>query len=218
LRRTDVVSSILVERLLGLVSLAVFGVFAAALAPSILGGETVNHLELLAQTAGAVLVILGLLAFSFTRPCGWIVESIAERTARVRFLGKATELLLRVYHSFRAYRDHRRTLGTFLLLSLAENLLPITRAFLVAEALHIHVGVLFFAVIVPLELLVSRLPITIDGLGLREGVFMWTMLKVGVPESQGFAVGLMNHILFLLSVLPGGVIHFLAVRRTSKET
>lgn len=216
-RRAEIVSSILVERFLGLVALTLFGVLGAALAPAVLGGDGIDRAGLLALTIGTAAAITFLFAFSFTSACERLVESMAARAAGIRFVGRGAELLAKVYRSFRAYREHRGALAAFFALSLFENVLPMARAYCVARALHVDVGFLFFAAIVPLELLVIRLPVTIDGFGIREGLFMWFLVKMGVPESVGFAVGLVNHVLFLLAVAPGGVIHFLGARRAEKE-
>jgi uncharacterized membrane protein YbhN (UPF0104 family) len=207
-RRADVVSSILVERFLGLVALALFGVAGAALAPLALAGAVPDRGRLLGAAVGAAVAVIGGLAFSFTPAAGRLVDAAAERARGTRLVGRAAEVLAKVYRSFHGYREHRGVLGAFLALSLLENLLPIVRAYLVARALHADVSFVFFAAIVPLELLLIRLPLTVDGFGLREGLFTWFLAKVGVPGSLGFAVGLVNHVLFLLAVVPGGVMHF----------
>jgi uncharacterized protein (TIRG00374 family) len=208
-RRADVVSSILVERFLGLVALALFGIAGAVLAPSVLGDAAPDGRRLLAVAIGAAAALTLLLGFSFTSACERLVDLVANGTASVRLVGKATALLAKVYRSFRGYRSHGVALLVFFLLSLVENALPIVRAFCVARALHVDAPFLFFAAIVPIELLLIRLPITIDGFGLREGIFTWFLAKIGVPGSLGFAVGLVNHALFLIAVMPGGVMHFL---------
>ena len=207
-RRADIVSSILVERFLGLVSLALFGFVGAALAPAVLGGGAIDQKRLLLIVGGAAVGITLALAFSFTSTCERIVDAATARGRGVRGLDRAVEVAAKVYRSFRGYRQHRGALALFLGLSLAENLLPIGRALFVARALHVHTPMLFFTAIVPIESLLIRLPITVDGFGLREGVFTYFLAKMGVPQSVGFAVGLVNHVLFLLAVMPGGVIHF----------
>ena len=206
-RRADIVSSILVERFLGLVSLAIFGFVGAVLAPAVLGGGAIDQKRLLLIVGGTAVVITLALAFSFTSTCERIVDAVTARGRGVRGLGRAVEVAAKVYRSFRGYRQHRGALALFLGLSLAENLLPIGRALFVC-ALHVHTPMLFFTAIVPIESLLIRLPITVDGFGLREGVFTYFLAKMGVPQSVGFAVGLVNHVLFLLAVMPGGVIHF----------
>jgi uncharacterized protein (TIRG00374 family) len=208
-RRADVVSSILVERFLGLVALAVFGFGGAVLAPAVLGGGAVDRARLLVIAGGAALAIVAALGFSFTPACERLVDAVSARAAGRRGVGRPAEVLAKVYRSFRGYREHRGVLAAFFALSLVENLLPVARALCVGRALHVNVPALFFVAIVPIELLLIRLPVTVDGFGLREGVFTFFLAKMGVPQSLGFAVGLVNHVLFLLAVMPGGVIHLL---------
>ena len=215
-RRADVVSSILVERFLGLVSLAIFGFVGAVLAPAVLGGGAIDSARLLLIVGGAAVAVTLALAFSFTSTCARLVDATTARVSGVRWLGRAAEIVAKVYRSFRGYREHRGALALFLALSLAENLLPIGRALLTARALDVHTPILFFTAIVPMESLLIRLPITVDGFGLREGVFTFFLAKMGVPQSLGFAVGLVNHVLFLLAVMPGGVMHFLGSAEKSR--
>lgn len=212
-RRAEIVSSILVERFLGLVALAVFGVVGAALAPAVLGGLEFDRDRLLLLACAAAAAVTAAFAFSLTDASGRLADRIAARLAGKRFLGRAAEVLVKVFRSFRAYRDHRGALTVFFVLTLLENLFPMVRAYLVARALQVDVPFLFFASVVPIELLIIRLPLSIDGFGIREGLFMWFLAQRGIDESLGFAVGLVNHVLFLLAVLPGGVMHFLGDRK-----
>jgi hypothetical protein len=198
-----------VERALGLVALAVFGFVGAVLAPAVLGGGVIDQRRLLFIVGGATVAVTAALAFAFTSTCERLVDFTIERAGRVRWLARAADVLGKVYRSFRGYREHRGALTLFLVLSIAENLLPIGRALFVARAMHVYTPILFFTAIVPIELLLIRLPLTVDGFGLREGVFTFFLAKVGVPQSTGFAVGLTNHVLFLLAVMPGGVLHFI---------
>ena len=177
-----------------------------------LSGVSFDGPRLLGLAVAAAALVTGTFAFSFTEACGRLVEAAAARFADTRFVGRGVGILAKVYRSFRAYRDHKGALTAFFLLTLLENFFPMVRAYCVARALHVDVPFLFFAAIVPIELLVIRLPLTIDGFGVREGLFTWFLTKVGVDESLGFAVGLVNHVLFLLAVLPGGVMHFLGNR------
>lgn len=208
-RLPDVVSSILVERLLGLVALAIFGVVAAALFPVMMGAGEVDPRQLLMIAGGAALLSGVALAFSFTAACEKLVLAITGHLAGVRFVGKFANTFGKIYTSYREYRTRRGTLTVFFALTMLENTLPILRAWLVALALNVPVPLTYFFVIVPLELVLIRIPVSFDGFGIREGLFVYFLALVGVPESTGFAVGLANHLLFLVAVLPGGLFHLL---------
>lgn len=208
-RLPDVVSSILVERLLGLVALAVFGVVAAALFPVMVQSGETDLGQLLGIVIGAAVLAFGAFAFSFTAACEKMVLAMTGRLAGVRFIGKFAGTLGRIYRSYREYRSHRGTLAAFFVLTLLENALPIVRAWIVAVALHAPVSLTYFFVIVPLELVLIRIPISFDGFGIREGLFVYFLALVGISESVGFSIGLTNHVLFLVAVLPGGIFYLM---------
>lgn len=212
-RRAEIVSSILVERFLGMVALGLFGVVGAALAPAVLGKLEFDRQKLLLLACAAAVAVTAAFAFSLTDAAGRLAEGAAARFAGKRHAGRIAEVLVKVFRSFRAYRENRGALTLFFVLTLLENFFPMVRAYLVARAMHVDVPFLFFASMVPIELLVIRLPLSVDGFGIREGLFTWFLAQRGIDESLGFAVGLVNHVLFLLAVLPGGVMHFLGERR-----
>jgi glycosyltransferase 2 family protein len=205
----DVVSSILVERVLGLVALGVFGVVAAVLFPVMMGSGEVDPTRLLAIAGGAAVAAALALAFSFTAAFEKLVLAVTARLAGVRFVGRFAATLGRVATSYRAYRTRHGTLVVFFALTLLEVSLPTVRAWIVARALGCDVPLTVFFVIVPLELLLIRIPVSFDGFGIREGLFVYFLSLVGVPESLGFATGLANHVLFLVAVLPGGIFHLM---------
>jgi glycosyltransferase 2 family protein len=208
-RVPDIVSSILVERLLGLVALAIFGVAAAALFPLMQRGGEVDAMGLLFVAGGAAVAAGIALAFSFTATCERIVLAVTARLEGVRLVGRFARTLGKIYSSYRGYRTCRGALAIFFALTMLENAMPVVRAWIVALALGAWVPPAYFFVIVPLELVLIRIPISFDGFGIREGLFVYFLALVGIPESLGFAVGLANHVLFLVAVLPGGLFHLM---------
>ncbi|MBZ0268365.1 flippase-like domain-containing protein [bacterium] len=217
-RVPDIVSSILVERLLGLVALAIFGVAAAALFPLMMGQGDVDAMGLLLIAGGAAVAAGIALAFSFTATCERIVLAVTARLEGARFVGRIAKTLGKIYGSYREYRTCRGTLAIFFALTMLENAMPVVRAWIVALALGAWVPPAYFFVIVPLELVLIRIPVSFDGFGIREGLFVYFLGLVGISESLGFAVGLANHVLFLVAVLPGGLFHLLdlAARRGAR--
>jgi glycosyltransferase 2 family protein len=57
-------------------------------------------------------------------------------------------------------------------LTFGQQLLGVIVTWLTARGLGVDVGLLFMAGILPLTLLISRLPVSINGLGVFEGVFI----------------------------------------------
>jgi glycosyltransferase 2 family protein len=65
------------------------------------------------------------------------------------------------------------------------------------------VGIIPFSALFPLMTLVTMLPITLSGLGVRELIFTEALSLVGIPRDQGLIISLATSALFLLSNLSG---------------
>ena len=72
--------------------------------------------------------------------------------------------------------------------------------------------------VVPLIYLTEALPISINGLGVREGAFVFFFTKIGVSKEEAFAVGLLViSIRYIFIMLMGGSL-FLKEMLGSKTT
>ena len=65
--------------------------------------------------------------------------------------------------------------------------------YFVALALHVHVGFVYFTSVVILGILVSLLPISMAGIGVREGVFIYYLGLVGVSKENAFLVSFLDN-------------------------
>jgi uncharacterized protein (TIRG00374 family) len=204
--RAEIAASIVVERLVGLLALLVFGLIACVFFVAMLGSETLPVGRLFPVAAGTIVVTGALFVFSFTSIFSQFVSRVVPWTARVPLVRKFSPKIQRLYDAYREYRGHPLALLSFFLLTCLENALPIVRAWIVARALHVEVPLTLFLMVVPIELLLIRLPVTFDGFGVREGLFAYFLSTfAGVDKAVAFSVGLANHLLFLVALIPGGV-------------
>jgi glycosyltransferase 2 family protein len=199
-----IIASIIVERLIGLLALAMFAFVGVLVVLNLYAG-----IIPLSAAAGlvivAVAVALAVGCWFVTTPSfgalvrrgvGWIGKSGGPRARLAATLGD-------VQGALALYRGKPAPLAGFFLLTCLENLVAIIRAWFVALAFGIEIGVVLFFVITPIEQFASRLPISIHGFGIREGLFMYALSLVGVSAATGLAVGLVNHLVFIVAVLPG---------------
>ncbi|MEO6629255.1 MAG: lysylphosphatidylglycerol synthase domain-containing protein, partial [Aquihabitans sp.] len=87
----------------------------------------------------------------------------------------------------------------------AYQLILIGAALMAARALDLPAGVGPTALLafVPAVLIAQVLPISISGLGVREGLFALFLHPLGVPRSQAIALGLLLYLLNLVVSLFG---------------
>lgn len=74
--------------------------------------------------------------------------------------------------------------------------------YLIAFSIGINVDIVFMAGVVPLTLLFSRIPVSVEGFGVFEAIFATLMALGGVPGSEALAVALISRIIRLLVLSP----------------
>lgn len=77
----------------------------------------------------------------------------------------------------------------------------------VVHALKIDIAVWDLAVIVPLSLVVQMLPVSVNGLGVREAAFSFYFVRLGLPIEGAVLLSLFGAILIMLFSLTGAVVY-----------
>ena len=205
----EVVASIIVERFIGFLSALVLAVLSLILLTH-LGylGDRVIFAWLLGggMLLGAVfLFVVSVSETAFLLFHDKVLHGIKHRPIAQK---------LREFHdTYRSFAADRRNLTTFFGLTFAEQLLPILDTWLVARGMGIEVGVLYFAAALPLALLISRLPISIDGIGVFEGMFIVLMSLAGLSAAQAVAIAVVSRILGTITYIPWWIAYSISSRK-----
>ena len=200
---SEILSSILVERVLGMLVLLIFVMFGCGLFLVKISGSQFDVNKLMGWTA--LLGILGLLIFlaPFHSNFSNILDKIIfNRTSKTRWV-KFGEKLRKLLEDYRQYRTFKFTLISFVLLTVIDNLTMVAWVYCVTLGLNVHVPIIYILTFIPLITFFSRLPFSVDGFGIQEGGFLYFMALLGHSKSVGLSVGLINHFLALISILPG---------------
>jgi uncharacterized protein (TIRG00374 family) len=103
------------------------------------------------------------------------------------------------------HRYPMRALVSALLISLPFTLNLVLVQVTIAYALNVHLPVGVFALFVPIIAIINLLPITFNGLGLREGIYTFLFVPVGVPAATAVAMSLAFYFLRFSAGLLGGL-------------
>jgi uncharacterized protein (TIRG00374 family) len=119
--------------------------------------------------------------------------------------------------ALRRYRGHHRALGQAFGLSLLLQALIIVTYYLIGAGLGLGVPLLYFFLFVPLITCLSMLPVSVAGLGIREGGVIYFFAKVGVPAAAALGMSL---VWFSLTVVVSGLggLVFLLDSHAAKRT
>jgi glycosyltransferase 2 family protein len=187
-----------VDRILGLGALYLLAFLAFAL-----GGPAVRHL------AGARVVLLGLglvfaaIAYVFFRP-GTARRLMAwSRLGSVDWIHKQFEIVQGAVH---VYRTELGEVIVAFIASVALQTLVVFYFYTVAHALLIPLTLPAAFLMVPLCTLIQTVPITFNGWGLRESLFVLYFRQVGLPRDSALAFSLVGASLIVVLSLSGAVV------------
>jgi hypothetical protein len=121
---------------------------------------------------------------------------LIHRDGWVRFVGA-------VHLGIDRFRRRPAAAIEVLVVAFAYQLAVALAAFLAAAALDLDVGWTAILAFMPVVAIVQVLPLTIGGLGLREGAFILFLGPLGVSTSQAIALGLLVYFLNLAVSLLG---------------
>jgi len=118
-------------------------------------------------------------------------------------------LLVKLRLMFRSYRTHWRALLEAALLSLVVHLIQAWMHVLMGRALDLNVPYSFAIIVYPLVGTFAAIPITLNGLGLREGGYIFLLAVIGIGNEKGIAFGLLLFLVVALDSLIGGLVFLL---------
>lgn len=191
-QRGAAVASVAIDRILGVVAIALMGAIGVV---SYARRHPDPQVQLVAVTSAVVVLVGSVGAVWADRWLRWLPEDWHDWTP--------VRLPLRIADSMAAYRDTPRTLVTVFGLSVIVQLLRILQAYGLGLGLGIDVPFSYYLVFMPIGLLMLLLPVSISGFGLPQGVMVWLLRPLGVPDPLSFALSTLIVLSGLFGNLPG---------------
>ena len=203
-RLSESAASVLMDRMLGVLSICLLGAFALTAAPQI-ARDSLTVVSL--AVAATACVVAGIVVFS-----GRAADSLRDASRRLpwpRFQRAGTALT----DAVRRYAHHRGELARVLAASLAVQALRVVQAFCLGRAIGIDLPIALFFVYIPIALLVMLLPITVNGFGTGQWAFVWLFGRAGVHPGEATALSLLFIGLGIVGNLPGALLYGTGDRR-----
>jgi uncharacterized membrane protein YbhN (UPF0104 family) len=109
----------------------------------------------------------------------------------------------------RSYRTHWSAIVQGIVLSLGVHLIQAWMHVLMGRALNLAIPFSFCLIVYPLVGTFAAIPISLNGLGLREAGYIFLLGLIGITTENGVAFGLLLFMIVALDSLIGGIV-FLA--------
>lgn len=195
---TRVLASLAGSRMAGMLGMAIWGLAAAILLRAGLGNGILAGIAVL---AGVIMLI-------------WTGALSADRIAPHGLVTRISAVLGRTLHSFTeafsAYRRHPNAVAQCIVVGAAGWGVNLFALDLAARAIGIEMSWMVLAVCIPLGLLASLVPFSVNGLGVREGVLVAFLAHMGLSGTHAAAVALLVDLQMVPFAIVGG---FLLLRR-----
>ena len=195
--KSGAVGSVFMERITGLIALLATGWIGSAISYFSTGNEVARLLLL--WGIGIILTLL----------MGVGVFRMIPTSSLARLLSRMPKKIRRAFSCFQDYGRHPRGLATVLLLSVMfQVLLLILYSLLFKEVAGYSLSICILAVAVCVSTLVALLPVSINGLGLLDGSFIYLLSTFHVSYEHSLIVMLLIRLLTYAQSLLGGVFYF----------
>ena len=213
--KTAALSAVVMDRLIGTVAIASLALVATL--PAI----DRFHLTL------AYLAVVGFFALSVTLV--WAIFHPAllpacERLLERIGLGSLSPHLDDLAARLAGFRARRGLFAGMFAIAAVTQISRIGVHALVAKGLGLHIPLVYFFLFVPLLAVIVSLPISFNGIGVREGAGIVLFGLVGVERAQAFSLQFLTYLVMVAVSLIGGLVflvripHRRARARQSKES
>lgn len=192
----DAVASVLMDRLLGVVSILIVAVAGAFLARRLIDIRALFP-------AFALLIVLCAVALAvvFSPRAAVAAAGVLALLPHGRETGK------RLVEAIQRYATLHGPMVNVLLSSIAVQVLRVLQTYSLGLALGLAVPLGVYFALVPIILLIVLMPITINGIGTTQAGFVWLFGRAGVASAPAFALSVLFLAIAIVGNLPGAVLY-----------
>lgn len=227
-----------------LFSLYMIGSFFSTFLPGLIGGDAIRAYYLnkdagkISATLASVfmdryvgfvtLMVIGIAAFPFSlgtfagSPYAWLMPVIFVSfvVASILFfslqLGKRFRIMSDFYDYFPLLRERKGTIASAFAFSVIIQFMNFFMVIMLAWRMGLPVSLLQLAVFLPIVVTISSLPISISGIGVREGTFVILLGLINVRPEAATSLSLSWFFSVVLGSLPGLAFYFFYDRERKK--
>lgn len=195
--KVKIVSSVLMDRLIGLISLVGMSVIAIAIA----GYQYLTHDIFFAIVALALALLAGWMIFFnilFMRRFRSLFESIP-------FVNRISDKLRDIYLALYYIQQDRRLFRKAITVSALVEIFEILSVLMLSYAIGDRIDPIFFFLFLPIVWVILVIPIAIGGLGLREAVFVFFFTQVGMSDTHAITLSLLYYSLYAVTGILSGI-------------
>jgi uncharacterized protein (TIRG00374 family) len=185
-----ILASLAGSRMAGTMGMALWGLAAAVLLRGWIGVGS----------------LVGACIFAGVMVLAWMAALAADRIVGRHVLSRSSRAFIRTLHSFAhtfsGYRRHPHAIVQCIVVGAAGWGVNILALDIFARAIGVDISWTVFAVAIPVTLVATLAPFSVNGLGIREGVLVGMLTHAGVNTGHAAAIA----VLVDIQMLPFGIL------------
>lgn len=197
-RKSKLISSVLLDRLMGLMTISLMALIGLVVGSQFTGNQGVNL-----TVIGTLVVLFGGWVLVFNKRAEKIIFGILDQLPLVK---RFSPQLHKVYTVLDELYRQPRLLARAGSVSIVNSLCTILATLLAARSIGVEISPLYFFIFMPIIWIIMTIPISVSGLGVREGAFIFFFSQVGVTNSDAIAISLLYYSYNVIVGIIGGLL------------
>lgn len=193
----------IMERILGMIGMMLIGVFA------VFSGKA-EFAKISILYIGMILLIIMIYYFFISLKIEWLKEKLLS----IKFFSLG-DSLRKFYRAFKIYKNKRKTIIIGISYSVLVQVFIILINYFIAKGLSLPIPIFALIAYIPIITVISLIPLTINGLGLREAAYVHFFCLLNITEGQAMSLSLVFFISSVIASCAGGIV-FLFLKKPKK--
>ena len=197
-KKIDSATSVLMERFIGLSTLLIISLASLLYNFKYIKDTKVTFIVF--GVSAAYFLFFGVL---FSEVTVRKIESITKTFA----FWNLGDKISRFYNSLHTFIDDKPVLAKTFGLSVIYQVVGIFAVFLLSQSIGLDISLVYFLTIMPIIFVITMIPVSIGGLGIREGSFVFFLTREGVSTVNALSLSLLFYAQIIIIGIIGAIIY-----------
>ncbi len=184
----------IMERILGMIGMMLIGVFAVF-------SRKVEFIKFSVLYIGLILLTFILYYLFTSLQIEWLKEKLLS--IKLFDLGKS---IREFYKAIKIYKSKRKTIIIGIAYSVLVQIVITLINYFIAKGLSIPIPFSALLAYIPIITIISLIPLTLNGLGLREYSYVFFFSLIGIAKSEALSISLVYFAASVIASCAGGIV------------
>lgn len=199
---SQTISILMVWRLIGTFTMVFISCIMSFFSYSIIKDKSIIYYPI------SIFIILVLFIIILLNPKLFLPSQLYSSVQKFRkiALGKSFSSI----HSDLMYMKNKPRLIPFnIILSIISNFFMLFTWYFISQSIHANISIQYIIIFIPLVSILQAIPISLNGMGIREGAAVYLFSKIGIMKEISFIMALFYSTISILISLVGGLVYLL---------